>query len=186
MDFRNNQGPYAPISLHGTPVEIVSCFRFLGLQISNDLAWTHNMGAMLQKAHQCLYPLWCLRKCGISTHWLMNFYCGTREHSVRWCHCVVWQYHTVTPAQDRKAIQRVVRMAEKIIGCALPSIGEIFRSRCWLTASSIIQDHNHPGHPIVLPLWSGHWFHSIQTRTSRFKNSFYPQAVHLLNFSLLN
>jgi len=74
MDFRNNRGPHSPIILDGALVEI--CFRFLGLQIRDDLAWTHNTGAMLKK---CLYPLRCLRKCSISTQWLMNFYRDTIE-----------------------------------------------------------------------------------------------------------
>jgi len=77
--FVDHRGPHSHISLDGTPVEIVSCFRFLGLQISNELAWTHNMGVMLKKAHQRLYPLWCLRKCSISTRWLVNIYRGTIE-----------------------------------------------------------------------------------------------------------
>jgi len=42
----------------------------------------------------------------------------------------VWYGNTT--AQDRKAIQRVIRMAEKIIECALTSIEDIFQSRCQL------------------------------------------------------
>lgn len=68
VDFRNHQGTYTPISLSETPVEIVSCFSFLGLQISDDLAWTQNTEVMFKKAHQYLYPLWYHWKCGISTH----------------------------------------------------------------------------------------------------------------------
>jgi len=77
VDFRNHPRTHSPISIDRTPVEIASCFHFLGLQISDDLAWTHNMGVMLKKTYLRLYPLRCLRKCGISTRWLVNFYCGT-------------------------------------------------------------------------------------------------------------
>jgi len=125
VDYRNNQGPHSPISLDGTPVEIISCVRFLGLQISDDVVWTHNMGAMLKKAHQRLYPQRYLRKCDISTQGLMNFYHGTIE-SVLLGGVTVW--YGKTTAQDRKAIQRVIGMAEKIIECALPSHTIIYLS----------------------------------------------------------
>jgi len=62
----------------------------------------------------------------MSTGWLMNFSRGTIENFLLGG---VTGYGNTT-AQERKAIQRVVKAAEKIIGCALPSIEEIFRSRC--------------------------------------------------------
>jgi len=184
MEIRNNWGPHSPISLDGTPVEIVSSFCFLGLQIFDDLAWTHNTGAMLKKARQHLYPLRCLRKCGIRTRWLMNFYRGTIE-SIMSGGVTVWYGNTT--AQDRKTIRRVIRMAEKIIECTLPSIEEILRSRCQHKASSIIQDGNHLGHQLFSPLRFACRCRGIRTGTSAFKlNSFYPQAVRLLNCSSLN
>ena len=164
--------------MDGTPVEIVSCFRFLGLQIADDLRWSHNTEATLKKAHQRLYPLRCLRKCNISTQWLVNFYRGTVE-SVLTNGITVWYGNT--SAHDRKAIQRVVRTAEKIIGCSLPSIEEIHETRCRKKAMSIIKDLNHPGHHLFTPLQSGRRYRSIRTSSNRFKNSFYPQAVWLLN-----
>ncbi|KAJ3594983.1 hypothetical protein NHX12_004288 [Muraenolepis orangiensis] len=47
QDFWSHRGPHSTISLDGSMVEVVSCFRFLGLQISDDLAWTRNT--------ECLY-----------------------------------------------------------------------------------------------------------------------------------
>jgi len=113
-------------------------------------------GVMLKKAHQRLYPLRCLRKCGISTQWLVTFYRGTIE-SILSGGVTVWCGNTT--AQDRKAIQGVVRTAEKTIRCSLPSIDENFRTRCRQKASSIIQDH--PGHQLFSPLRSSCRFGSI-------------------------
>ena len=64
----------------------------------------------------------------------------------------------------------------------LPPQAVSFGSRCQRKASSIIQDHNHPGHQLLVlvcvcvcgPLWSAHRSRCIP---SRFKNSFYPQAT---------
>jgi len=55
---------------------------------------------------------------------------------------------------------------------SLPSISEIFLSRCRRKASSVIQDHNQPGHcSATHPLRSGRRFRSIRTRTSRLNSS---------------
>ncbi len=41
VDFRKRQQqPYTPLMISGTPVERVSCFKYLGVNISEDLTWT--------------------------------------------------------------------------------------------------------------------------------------------------
>ncbi len=44
VDFRKReQQPYTPLMISGTPVERVSSFKYLGVNISEDLTWTaHN------------------------------------------------------------------------------------------------------------------------------------------------
>ncbi len=46
--------------------------------------------------------------------------------------------------QDCKALQRVVRLAERISGSALPSLQDIYLKRCKSRAVKIIKDSNHP------------------------------------------
>jgi len=88
-----------------------------------------------------------------------------REHSVAGGG-KLWYGNTT--AQDKKAIQRVIGTAENIIRCRKkPQLHHTGPQSPWA--------------PTVLPLQSGRRFCSIQTRTSRFKNSFYLQAVRLLN-----
>ena len=43
VDFRRRQEvEHAPLHINGSEVEKVSCFRFLGVNISNDLTWSDN------------------------------------------------------------------------------------------------------------------------------------------------
>ncbi|KAI4886774.1 hypothetical protein NFI96_006694 [Prochilodus magdalenae] len=51
-------------------------------------------------------------------------------------------------ASDRKSLQRVVRTAEKIIGVSLPTITDIYTTRCIRKATSIVDDHTHPSHTL--------------------------------------
>lgn len=110
-------------------MERVHCFRFLGMMISDDLAWTHNTEAILKKAQQRLYFLRCLRRWGMSTQTLVNFYRSIVE-SVLTGGIAVW-YGGAT-AQDRRALQRVVRTAQRIIGVELPAINDLYITRSHL------------------------------------------------------
>lgn len=82
----------------------------------------------------------------------------------------VWwvaSWHTGTG--QRKDVQRAARTAKKIVECRR----KIFQTRSQNKASSIIRDHNHPGHQLFSLLWSGRCYWSIRTRSSRLKNSLY-------------
>ncbi|TWW71156.1 putative RNA-directed DNA polymerase from transposon BS [Takifugu flavidus] len=83
------------------------------------------------------------------------------------------------PRMDRLRLQRVVR--EKVIGCRLPSIQDLYISRTRRRAGRITADPSHPGHRLFSPLPSGRRLRSIRTKTSRYMNSFFPSAIRLLN-----
>ncbi len=74
-----------------------------------------------------------------------------------------------------------MRTAERIIGTSLPSIQDIAPIRCMSRARNIIRDSSHPHHGLFSLLASGKRFRSIRCRTTRFCNSFIPQAIRLLN-----
>jgi len=61
MDFRRKRTELLPLHISGERVERVHMFRFLGVQISDDLSWTHNITAVIKKAQQRLHFLRVLR-----------------------------------------------------------------------------------------------------------------------------
>ncbi len=83
--------------------------------------------------------------------------------------------------QDCKALQRVVRLAERISGSALPSLQDIYLKRCKSRAVKILKDSNHPGNHLFCLLPSGKRFRSIMAKIERLRRSFFPQAIRLLN-----
>ncbi len=79
-----------------------------------------------------------------------------------------------------KALQRVVRLAERISGSALPSLQDIYLKRCRSRAFKI-KDSNHPGNCLFTLLPSGKRFRCLMAKTERLRWSFFPQAIRLLN-----
>ncbi len=179
VDFRKRQQrPYTPLMISGTPVERVSSFKYLGVNISEDLNWTAHIQTQVKKARQRLYHLWQLRKFRVSPAILENLYSGTIESVLTQC-ISVWFGNSLN--QDCKALQRLVRVAERISGSALPSLQDIYFKRCKSKAVKIIKDSNHPGNHLFCLLPSGKRFRSMMAKTERLRRSFFPQAIRLLN-----
>ena len=86
VDYRRRQEEeHAPLHINGSEVEKVSCFRFLGVKISNDLVWS-----LLLK-----------EKFGMDSVILTNFYRCTIESILTGC-ITVW-YGSCTD-RDCKAL----------------------------------------------------------------------------------
>ncbi len=132
----------------------------------------------VKKARQRLYHLRQLRKFRVSPTILKTFYSGTIESVLTQC-ISVWYGNS--SSQDCKALQRVVRLAERFSGSALPSLQDIYLKRCRSRAVKIIKDSNHPGNCLFTLLPSGKSFRSLMAKTERLRRSFFPQAIRLLN-----
>ncbi len=108
---------------------------------------------------------------------ISKFYRGTIESVLTSC-ITVWYGNCC--AAHRKTLQRTVNTAAKIIGGPLPSILDIFLTRCSSKAKSIVEDPTHPSHSLFQLLPSGRRYRSIRARSARLL-SFFPQAVRALN-----
>ncbi len=54
MDFRKRQQRSYTLMISGTPVERVSSFKYLGVNLSEDLTWTAHIQTQVKKARQRL------------------------------------------------------------------------------------------------------------------------------------
>ncbi len=96
------------------------------VNISEDLTWTAHIQTQVKKARQRLYHLRQLRKFRVSPAILKTFYSGAIESVLTQC-ISVWYGNS--SSQDCKALQRVVRLAERISVSALPSLQDIYLKR---------------------------------------------------------
>ncbi|TWW64347.1 hypothetical protein D4764_03G0013550 [Takifugu flavidus] len=170
--------PPPPPALMDSPITIVDSFRFLGTTITRDLKWEPTISSLIKKAQQRMFFLRQLRKLKLPPRMLAQFYMAIIE-SILTSSITVW--YAGATARDRLRLQRVVRAAEKVIGCRLPSIQDLYISRTRRRAGRITAEPSHPGHRRFSPLPSGRRLRSIRTKTSRYMNSLFPSAIRLLN-----
>jgi hypothetical protein len=90
-------------------------------------------------------------------------------------------WHGNCLASGCKALQRVLRTAQYITGAKLPAIQDLYTRRCQRKAQKIVKDPSHPSHRLFFLLSHGKRYRSAKSRTKRLLNSFYPQAIRLLN-----
>ncbi len=178
VDFRRNPPALPPLTIMNSTVTAVESFRFLGTTISQDLKWDIHIDSIVRKAQQRLYFLRQLRKFNLPQELLKQFYSAIIE-SVLCTSITVW-FSSATKS-DLRRLRRVVRTAERIIGTTLPTLQELYLSRVSKRAGKITLDPAHPAHSLFELLPSGRRYRALSTRTTRHRNSFFPQAIHLMN-----
>ena len=65
--------------------------------------------------------------------------------------CLVWN----SSCRDQRALQRVVRSAERTMGTPLPPLQDLYTRCCSSRARRIIKDPHHPGNRLFVTLRSG-------------------------------
>ncbi len=102
---------------------------------------------------------------------------GCKRYWIRSLHNNNWVWFSSATKSDLKRLRRVVRTAEWIIGTTLPTLQELYLSRVSKRAGKITLDPSHPAHSLFELLPSGWRYRALRTRTTRHRNSFFPQAT---------
>ncbi len=178
LDFRGNPPALPPLTIINSTVTAVESFRFLGTTISQDLKWDNRIESIVKKVQQRLYFLRQLRKFNLPQELLKQFYSAITE-SILCTSITIW-FSSVTKSDFRR-LRRVVRTVERIIGTTLPTLQKLYSSRVSKRAVKITLDPSHPAHSLFELLPSGRRYRALSTRTTRHRNSFFPQAIHLMN-----
>ncbi|XP_059828053.1 uncharacterized protein LOC132395444 isoform X2 [Hypanus sabinus] len=158
---------------------------FLGVHLAENLTCSLNTSSIAKKAQQHLYFLQRLRKVHLlpPTPILITFYRGCIESILSSCITAWFRNCTIS---DRKTLQEIVRSAEKIIGVSLPAVTDTYITRCICKANSNMKDPMHPLYKLFSVLPSGKRHRSIWALMTRLCNSFFSQAIGLLNTQSLD
>ncbi|KAM9404490.1 uncharacterized protein ACWYII_028318 [Salvelinus alpinus] len=178
VDYKKKRTEHARLLFDRAAVEQVESFKFLGVHITNKLTWSKHTMTVVKRARQNLFPLRRLKRFGMGPQILKRFYSCTIESILTGC---ITAWYGNCSASDRKALQRVVRAAQYITGAKLPAIQDLYTRRCQRKALEIVKDSSHPSHRLFSLLPHGKRYRSAKSRSKRILNSFYPQAIRLLN-----
>ena len=113
VDYRKRRAEQARINM--AVVERVESFKFLGVHITNKLAWSKHTKTVVKRAQQYIFTLRRLKRFGMGPQILKKFLTG----------CITAWYGNCL-ASDHKALQRLVRTAQYITGAKLPAIQDLY------------------------------------------------------------
>ena len=84
-------------------------FKFLSVHITDKLKWSTHKDSLVKAAQQHLFNLRRLKKFGLSSKTLTNFYRCTIESILSGC---ITAWYSNCSAHNRKALQRVVKSVQ--------------------------------------------------------------------------
>lgn len=161
-----------PLCLNNLATVSDKSAKFLGVHITDNLTWTLNTTRITKKNPSRIYVLYEEAEESPSP----NLYPDNilQRGQLR--------ASSAAPSQHKRACRELWGGQKiKIPGASLPSLTDLFNSRCLYKAMSRIRDTTHPFHALFSLLPSGRRFRSITAHTFRMGRSFFTQEIRLLH-----
>ena len=178
VDFKREQTDIPTLFINGQEVERVTEYNYLGSVIDNKLTFNSNADKIHKKCRQRLYILYSLRSLRVNEKILRRCY-QAFILSVLSFSLMCW-YESLSERQKGR-LNGIVRLCAKIVGSEQVSLSEIYQQRVRVKAGKMRSDPTHVLCKYFVELPSGRRLRAVKFRTKRFKNTFIPQAVNILN-----
>ena len=178
IDFRTRPVNHVTTIIKGEAVDQVENFKYLGIVIDSKLSFELNSKMVCKKGHQRLSCLRKLAKFHIDRRMLTLFYSAFIE-SVLSFSIGVW-YGSLS-VKNKNSLNQIVRWASRIIGVNQRNLGCIYKKQLYRKASTVLSDLSHPLRIDFKLLPSGRRFAASRWKTRRYRNTFVPAAIEVLN-----
>lgn len=181
IDFRKNPTVISPVVMDNQAVELVQQYKYLGTVVDNKLCFEPHVDAVCKKAHQRMHFYRKLRSFNVDTTFMRMFYSCFIE-SVLTFSFICW--HGSLSVKQKNRLQGIVKVCSKIAGTSLNDLHDLYKVRSLKKARSIVADPSHPLWCDFMLLPSGRRYKLPLCNTNRFKKSFIPAAISLVNDTL--
>ena len=186
---------FAPITICGQEVDVVSEAKLLGVVLSDDLKWNCHIDYICKKAAKRLYCLRLLKRSALPSHILISTYCTHIRPIVEYA-CQVWHYGL--PHYLSEQVEKIQKRALKIIfpgttyaECLLTANLMTLYERRTVLCKRLFSKMLEPTHklnalvpPKSLQTYNLRSYPTLlvpKCRTERFSNSFIPAASRAYN-----
>lgn len=172
-------GDQSSIIIEGVPIEQVTTYKYLGIQLDKQLQWSNQVEYVSSRVCQRLYFLRKLRVHGVDKDIMLLFYKAAIESIVRYG-MVAWFGNLSVKLKSQ--LQTLIKRAGKIIGRVPPTtLNELFEEAVRKQSLKITNDPNHVLYSEYEMMPSGRRYRLPNCRLNRFKFSFVPLSIKILN-----
>lgn len=178
IDFRQKVTNTDKTSIYGQEIEMVSEYKYLGSIIDDKLCFDSNTSSLCKKGQQRLYCLRKLAKFNVDKSLMSLFYRSFIESVVTFS-LICW-YGSISVKQ-KNSLSRLIKVSSSITGFRQKGLEELYYSQMLRKVESILVDSSHPLQIEFQMLPLGLRLKLPKCRTNRYKHSFVPSAILLLN-----
>lgn len=178
LSFRKTTPRPVLTSIKGADIELVDSYKYLGVVLDNKLCFESHVASTTQKAQQRLFFLRKMCCFNVSSEMVTLFYRSFIESVFMFC-IVAW-YGNLTLA-NKNRLGSLIKVASKISWRSQAQLTDLYNRYVLRKASSLLECQDHPLHTEFELLPSGHRLRVPVMRTKRYKVSFIPTAIKLLN-----
>ena len=177
FDFRSKKTSPPSLFIKGEEVEITDSYKYLGMTIDDKFTWNKHLDTIVKKANQRLYFLRKLRSFNIDKAVMSIFYSSTIESLILFG--IVCYGGNIAKYQIAR-IDSAIKRAAKIINTDSPFFNELYTAAVLNKAKYIMEDNSHLlSKEFETSSRSGRLI-SKRARTNRYRNSFIPLSIRLL------
>ena len=179
LDFRRDTSIKYPVVIQDTDVENVQYYKYLGVNVQNNLKWDKHVKEVQKKVNKRYYFVRCLANLNVDRLLITLFYNSVVSSVLcyaiaTWWNCCT-QYQKDSLIKHRSRVCRLVRSDDVIHD---PTI--IYVKMCRALATKIINDDTHPLNTYFTFLPHGRLLVTL-CRTKRFQCTFVPSSINMLN-----
>ena len=170
-------GDHTPLSIHREELKQVT--SYMGIHLDNLFSWSDHVDFVCSRLQQRLYFLRRLRVFGVSQNVMFLFYQAVMESVIRYG-MTAWFGNL--SAQSKSKLQRLVQTAMKVMGRTEKlSLESIYDQSVLRQAQRVLSDPSHILHMEYELLPSGRRYRIPKCKLNRFKHSFVPTSIKILN-----
>ena len=179
FDFRNRKHYlYDNIEIKNQAVEIVENFKYLGITIDSALKFKPHVNNVVAKAYQRMHILRKLRSFEVNNKTMVQIF-KSLVLSIITFSMSVW--YGSCGVKEKNKIQRISNECSKITNSKLEPISREYIRAVERKTCSIVISRRHPLYSDFKTLPSGRRFAQPRCRTNRYKSTFIPTAISILN-----
>ena len=178
IDFRKQSSAVPDLLIDGKRVERVPEYKYLGTILDEKLNFTANTNYINKKCQSRIYCLQKLRNLHINTKVLEGFYRCFLE-SVLSFSFICWFGNL--SLKNKNILNKIVNVCSKTVGVKQVNLTELYERRVKVKARKIVSESSHTLAEYYVVLPSGKRFRCPKQKTLRYKNSFIPRSIQLLN-----
>ena len=182
-DFRKISPSIEPIQISGTVVERVNTYKYLGLVVDNKLSFIQHVESQIKKANRRIYCIRAMRKLSVDPNIIVTFYNACIPPLLMYAGTAYFGMLTKRLKHD---LNKPRRLCRRILGQPRGTLAEndiLYLRNVNRLANVIAKDASHPLYREYALLPSGRRYRSCYARTVRFRNTFVPHSIRLLNDS---